>query len=528
MTESSLTMIAVTFITLTHKDAFCIEKKQDLVVCTTESWQPYQPPIGLWSGERVRGSDLPPNEIPVGVEKAKAGFPLQCKFGKEHSKVSVPPTTPAHPLPTTTLSVGLSALPLVRVCRVKQRWETRLQSTDSSLSSSSERMGQFHAHLKTRFLFKGATDVVGEAKVVEGAVVVFKGMIRAIPEFTSNDSSCASICSLKLTEKLMLLRAEVCVRLRINGTGVNVVVLKWNFKFSVSKMVYLGHPIELFDHQVVKVNAQFLMRENRHKGIPSRFVKALRNPRCPDHWLHSTKLWKGANQHITNSTKNMFNIVDVTELKLTVGHPNGTLAQITHVGSLRLNNDVVLFDVLVVPEYCVSLLSVHKLIKDNKLVVMFDECKCHIQDLKRGRVLGTGSEFGGLDVKFYETVFPYKMSSSKTGFENEKVYDVSSLFFYFVESETTPKTSSPNDEEECTSGRDGSMHQPDKRTLCLRAILSLSLEVPVFQNVPEVQTKEVSLRRSKRSSKLPDELNDYVLDKKVKYGLNMLIPMNRS
>ncbi|GKE19845.1 hypothetical protein Tco_1431357, partial [Tanacetum coccineum] len=57
-----------------------------------------------------------------------------------------------------------------------------------------------------------------------------------------------------------------------------------------------------------------------------------------------------ANQHITNSTKNMFNIVDVTELKLTVGHPNRTLAQITHMGSLRLNNDVVLFDVLVEPE----------------------------------------------------------------------------------------------------------------------------------------------------------------------------------
>ncbi|GKF38019.1 hypothetical protein Tco_0114777, partial [Tanacetum coccineum] len=79
----------------------------------------------------------------------------------------------------------------------------------------------------------------------------------------------------------------------------------------------------------------------------------------------------GANQHITNSTKNMFNIVDVTELKLTVGHPNRTLAQITHVGSLRLNNDVVLFDILVVPEYCVSLLSMNKLIKDSKLVLEY-------------------------------------------------------------------------------------------------------------------------------------------------------------
>nr|GEU93016.1 ribonuclease H-like domain-containing protein [Tanacetum cinerariifolium] len=70
----------------------------------------------------------------------------------------------------------------------------------------------------------------------------------------------------------------------------------------------------------------------------------------------------------------MFDIIDVYELKLTVGHPNGTLAQITHVEYLKLNNDLVLFDFLVVPEYC---------------------------DLKRGRVMRTGSEFGG----FAETVW---------------------------------------------------------------------------------------------------------------------------
>ena len=91
----------------------------------------------------------------------------------------------------------------------------------------------------------------------------------------------------------------------------------------------------------------------------------------------------GANQHMTNSTNNMFCVVDVSELHLTVGHPNGTMAKITHVGNLRLNDKVVLFDVLVVPEYSVSLLSVHKLIKDSKLTVGFDETTCYIQDLKK-------------------------------------------------------------------------------------------------------------------------------------------------
>ncbi|GKC80466.1 ribonuclease H-like domain-containing protein [Tanacetum coccineum] len=268
----------------------------------------------------------------------------------------------------------------------------------------------------------------------------------------------------------------------------------------------------------------------------------------------------------------MFDIVDVSELKLTVGHPNGTLAQITHVGNLKLNNDVVLFDVLVVPEYC---------------------------DLKNRRVLGTGSEFGGLymfdndynkcasvnqneflichvskdapssvlngkspfclfydrehnlshlrifgclyyagivkesdkfssrDVKFYETVFPYKMGNSKADVD-------------------------PNDEEEGTSGsREGSMHQPaiksgdygkdpvhnnltsqsgydelhtvtpvDENTQS-KGITVPSLEVLVFQNNLEIQTEENGLRRSKRSSKLPDKLNDYVLDKNVRKPIGM-------
>ncbi|GKA46430.1 hypothetical protein Tco_0739313 [Tanacetum coccineum] len=61
-----------------------------------------------------------------------------------------------------------------------------------------------------------------------------------------------------------------------------------------------------------------------------------------------------------------------------------------HANTTELNNDIVLFDVLVVLEYCVDLLSVHKLIKDSKFDVDFDETKCYIQDLKKERVIGTG------------------------------------------------------------------------------------------------------------------------------------------
>ncbi|GJT45233.1 putative RNA-directed DNA polymerase [Tanacetum coccineum] len=72
--------------------------------------------------------------------------------------------------------------------------------------------------------------------------------------------------------------------------------------------------------------------------------------------------------------------VEVSNLNTIVGHPNGTKAVVTHMGSLRLTDQIVIHDVLVVPGYEVSLLSVHKLNKDNKRRVIFDENCCFIQD----------------------------------------------------------------------------------------------------------------------------------------------------
>ncbi|GKB51547.1 ribonuclease H-like domain-containing protein [Tanacetum coccineum] len=89
-------------------------------------------------------------------------------------------------------------------------------------------------------------------------------------------------------------------------------------------------------------------------------------------------------------------VVDVSSLSIIVGHPNETLAIISHIGNLKLNNNIVLYDVIVVPGYCVSLLSVNKLIKDSKIFVGFDEEKCYIQDLTKQRTLGTSSKSGGL------------------------------------------------------------------------------------------------------------------------------------
>ncbi|GJZ03738.1 ribonuclease H-like domain-containing protein [Tanacetum coccineum] len=117
----------------------------------------------------------------------------------------------------------------------------------------------------------------------------------------------------------------------------------------------------------------------------------------------------GANQHMTDSTKNMFNVIDISSLMLTVGHPNGTLAKFSVIGSLRLTNDVVLFDVLVVPEYRLNL----------------------------GKLMGVGSKTGGLYMFDVD-----KIESSESG--------VTVLNFF-----DTHGSEIPYDEDEDTSNVEG-------------------------------------------------------------------------
>ncbi|XP_071727116.1 uncharacterized protein [Rutidosis leptorrhynchoides] len=89
----------------------------------------------------------------------------------------------------------------------------------------------------------------------------------------------------------------------------------------------------------------------------------------------------GANQYMASSSQNLSNVVNVSDLNLSVNHPNGTNAKIFQMGNLGLSNNIKLYDVLVIPQYCVSLLSVNKLIKDR---------------FASKKLMGTGSESDGL------------------------------------------------------------------------------------------------------------------------------------
>ncbi|GKC25078.1 hypothetical protein Tco_1027228, partial [Tanacetum coccineum] len=106
----------------------------------------------------------------------------------------------------------------------------------------------------------------------------------------------------------------------------------------------------------VKYAYTTVAREESYKGVPESFAAKSfnNNMRIFNNNIKGScrpSFFNGANQHLTVSIVGMFNVVDITSLNITFGHPNRTLATINHVGNIKLTNTVILYDVLVVPGY---------------------------------------------------------------------------------------------------------------------------------------------------------------------------------
>ncbi|GJX85987.1 hypothetical protein Tco_0336761, partial [Tanacetum coccineum] len=104
----------------------------------------------------------------------------------------------------------------------------------------------------------------------------------------------------------------------------------------------------------------------------------------------------GASHHLTYTAIFLFNLIDVSHLNIIVSHPNGTIVKVNKVGSFKLAEKFIIHDVLVVPGYHVSLLSMHTLASANRVNVVFNENDCLIQDLVQKSLMRTGSMVGGL------------------------------------------------------------------------------------------------------------------------------------
>ncbi|XP_071727921.1 uncharacterized protein [Rutidosis leptorrhynchoides] len=118
----------------------------------------------------------------------------------------------------------------------------------------------------------------------------------------------------------------------------------------------------------------------------------LKNENRKNNWIIDS----GANQHMVCNDDELFASVDVSNMNISVSHPNGTHAKIVKVGNIKINDFITLFNVLYIPEYCVNLLSVNKLTKSDKFFVGFNETNCFIQDFVINEVVGIGDEHDGL------------------------------------------------------------------------------------------------------------------------------------
>ncbi|GJU65023.1 ribonuclease H-like domain-containing protein, partial [Tanacetum coccineum] len=209
----------------------------------------------------------------------------------------------------------------------------------------------------------------------------------------------------------------------------------------------------------------------------------------------------GKNQHMTVSANLLVNVIDISNLGLTIGHPQGTQALIIKIKDSKVNNDITLYDALVVPEYTVSLLFVHKLSRDSKLFVGFDESNCYIQDLKANITVRIGRQFNGLYL--FDVDIAWGVSSNDD------------------DTELSPDNHS-NDDSEATSMDETNNTHPEGNVSDGTDFINDFYENSEFNY--EIEGLPVNIvRRSSRQTKLPTSLNDFVNEGKVKYGVERVV-----
>ncbi|GJW78498.1 retrovirus-related pol polyprotein from transposon TNT 1-94 [Tanacetum coccineum] len=100
-------------------------------------------------------------------------------------------------------------------------------------------------------------------------------------------------------------------------------------------------------------------------------------------WTYDT----GASDHMTPVDESIYEPYEL-KIKPQINFPNEDTSVISHVGKVKLNNGLELKDVLVVPSFKFSLLSIPKLTEDIQCVVSFYLKFCVVQDLTTRKVRG--------------------------------------------------------------------------------------------------------------------------------------------
>lgn len=119
-------------------------------------------------------------------------------------------------------------------------------------------------------------------------------------------------------------------------------------------------------------------------------------PNCDNFNTHSALYWivdSGATNHVSQlpPTHNKKKLIHDF-----VGLPNGEQTRINSIGSIQLSSDLSLDGVLHVPNFRVNLISVSKLTRALRCIVIFYPNFCVVQDVDTRRMIGLGKHFNGL------------------------------------------------------------------------------------------------------------------------------------
>ena len=118
---------------------------------------------------------------------------------------------------------------------------------------------------------------------------------------------------------------------------------------------------------------------SKHDLLAGTTICLLSHSTSPE-WLIDS----GATYHICPNM-DMFDSFEPLTQGDNINIPNGTKVQVLHKGTVKLNDDITLKNVLHVPGFCFRLKSVSKICEDLNCQMMFTNTKCFIQGLSQNR-----------------------------------------------------------------------------------------------------------------------------------------------
>ncbi|KAG7574150.1 Integrase catalytic core [Arabidopsis suecica] len=121
-------------------------------------------------------------------------------------------------------------------------------------------------------------------------------------------------------------------------------------------------------------------------------LRATGNVLSSESWIIDS----GATHHVCHDKSLFLNLSETMNNSVTL--PTGFGVKITGIGTVQLNEFLILNNVLYIPDFRLNLLSISQLTKDLGYRVTFDEDSCIIQDHIKGLMIGKGEQISNLYV----------------------------------------------------------------------------------------------------------------------------------